>query len=91
MIELIDILGFIVGPLTTLAFLPQAIKIIITKDTSSISIGMYIMQVTGIILWLVYAVILQNYPLLAANGVSLLFSAIILIYKIKYSYLHKVS
>ena len=40
--------GSIAGILTTLAFVPQVIKVLKTKDTSSLSLGMYSMQVLGV-------------------------------------------
>ena len=41
-------IGTIAACLTTGAFLPQAIKVIKTKDTAGISLMMYIMNVIGI-------------------------------------------
>ncbi|MFZ2453875.1 MAG: PQ-loop domain-containing transporter, partial [Trichococcus flocculiformis] len=35
-------IGSIAGVLTTLAFLPQVIKVLQTKDTKAISLGMYL-------------------------------------------------
>lgn len=37
-----DVLGFIAATLTTVAFLPQALKIIRTRDTRAISLSMYV-------------------------------------------------
>lgn len=77
-------IGSIAAVLTTFAFLPQVIKVIKTKDTESIALGMYLMQVVGIGLWLVYGLAIQDLPLIAANSISLILSATILAYKIKY-------
>ncbi|MEZ7551228.1 SemiSWEET transporter [Streptococcus sp. 20925_1_22] len=77
-------IGSIAAVLTTFAFLPQVIKIIKTKDTESIALGMYLMQVVGIGLWLVHGLVIQDLPLIAANSISLILSATILAYKIKY-------
>lgn len=76
-------IGTVAACLTTGAFLPQVFKTIQTKDTSGISLGMYSMQVTGIVLWFIYGLMIQDVALLAANGVSALLSSIILIYKIR--------
>ena len=43
-------IGSIAAILTTFAFLPQVFKVIKTKDTESIALGMYLMQVVGIAL-----------------------------------------
>lgn len=77
-------IGSIAAVLTTFAFLPQVIKVIKTKDTESIALGMYLMQVVGIGLWLVHGLAIQDMPLIAANSISLILSATILTYKIKY-------
>ena len=77
-------IGSIAAVLTTFAFLPQVIKVIKSKDTESIALGMYLMQVVGIGLWLVHGLVIQDLPLISANSISLILSAIILAYKIKY-------
>jgi len=77
-------IGSIAAVLTTFAFLPQVIKVIKTKDTESIALGMYLMQVVGIGLWLVHGLVIQDLPLISANSISLILSATILAYKIKY-------
>lgn len=77
-------IGSIAAVLTTFAFLPQVVKVIKTKDTESIALGMYLMQVVGIALWLGHGLAIQDLPLILANSVSLLLSATILAYKLKY-------
>ena len=70
--------------LTTFAFLPQVIKVIKTKGTESIALCMYLMQVVGIALWLFHGLVIDDLPLIMANGVSLILSGTILYYKLKY-------
>ena len=77
-------IGTIAAILTTGSFLPQAVKVIKTKDTQGISLLMYMMNVIGILLWFVYGIIIQDGALICANGITFVLSAIILIYKIKY-------
>jgi MtN3 and saliva related transmembrane protein len=73
----------LVGSLATLAsttsFVPQAWKIIRTRDTSAISAGMYTVTVLGFALWLAYGVMLGAWPLVVTNGVCLALSAFILV------------
>jgi MtN3 and saliva related transmembrane protein len=45
---------------------------------------MLIILCTGIILWLVYGVFIQDVPIIAANVVTLLLASVILVLKIKY-------
>ena len=55
-------IGSIAAILTTFAFLPQVIKVIKTKDTESIALGMYLMQVVGIALWLFHGLVIDDLP-----------------------------
>ena len=80
---LINILGLGAAICTTGAFLPQAIKVIVTQETKALSLIMYIILTIGIALWLVYGVLKHDIPIIAANGVTLLFASIILTIKIK--------
>ena len=77
-------IGSIAAVLTTFAFLPQVIKVIKAKDTESIALGMYLMQVLGIALWLAHGLVIQDLPLILANSVSFILSGTILVYKIRY-------
>lgn len=77
-------IGSIAGILTTLAFVPQVIKVIKTKDTSSLSLGMYSMQVLGVFLWLIHGIVIKDMALLVANAITFMLALIILGYKLKY-------
>jgi MtN3 and saliva related transmembrane protein len=62
---------------------PQAVKILVSHDTRSISLSMYAMFTTGVALWLVYGLTLRALPIILANAVTLLLSGTILILKLK--------
>ena len=76
--------GTVAGTLTTLAFLPQVMKVIKTKDTQSLSLGMYLMQVIGVALWFIHGVSIRDNALMIANGITFCLSLVILTYKLKY-------
>jgi len=80
--QYIDIIGVVAAILTTASFLPQAIKVIRTKDTHSLSLSMYIMFWLGVAAWLLYGVILHLWPIIIANIITLTLAGIILYYKI---------
>lgn len=80
----IEILGFIAATLTTIAFIPQVIKIWRTKSTKDISLGMFIMFCTGILLWLFYGIFIKSLPVIFANIFTLILALIILFFKIRY-------
>jgi len=81
---LIDIFGFIAAALTTLAFLPQTIKTIKSKRTQDISLFMYCLMVSGIAMWFVYGVYIHSWPIMIANFISFMLTAVILVMKIRY-------
>ncbi len=78
-----EIIGYLAAFLTTISFLPQVIKTIKTKDTSGISLLMYSLFVMGIFMWLIYGILLENIVITSANLLTLVFSGVILIMKIK--------
>ena len=78
---LADIVGGIATLCSISSFVPQAWKIIRTRDTSGISTRMYVLTVVGFSLWLTYGILLGSLPLMAANGVCLALSAFILVMK----------
>ena len=79
----IKVLGLVAAFCTTIAFLPQAIKIIRTKDTSSISTAMYSLFTVGTLMWLLYGIYSHNIPVVLANGVTFIIATIILFYKLR--------
>jgi MtN3 and saliva related transmembrane protein len=82
MSDLTTVIGGIAALLSTVSFLPQAIKIIRTRDTESISTGMYAVTVVGFVLWTAYGVLLPQWPVIASNGICLMVSGFILAMKI---------
>lgn len=79
---MMEYVGFIAASLTTLSFLPQTIKIIKTRDTKSISLGMYMMFVLGVAFWLVYGLYTGDMPIILANLITLILSSVILVFKL---------
>ena len=77
------IIGLLAAIGTTSSFLPQAIKTIRTKNTSGISLGMYSLFSFGTLLWFIYGIMGNDLPIIIANGITLVFAVIILVYKIK--------
>jgi len=80
----IDILGTIAATLTTLCWVPQAWRTIRTRETRAISLWTQSVFTFGIALWLVYGVLIQSWPLIGANAISLVLVGLILAMKIRY-------
>jgi MtN3 and saliva related transmembrane protein len=83
-VEIITALGLFAGTLTTVSFVPQVLKTWKFKETRDISLLMYIIFFTGILLWFSYGILIKNTPIIVANGVSLVLVFIVLILKIRY-------
>lgn len=82
--ETIDILGLMAAACTTFAFLPQLIKVIKTKSVEDISLSMYLVFISGLIMWLIYGITIHNIPIIAANIITITLSVTIVIFKLKY-------
>jgi MtN3 and saliva related transmembrane protein len=54
-----------------------------TRDVSGISLGMYTSFTLGIALWLVYGITLGDWPIIAANAVTLVLATSILVMKLQ--------
>ena len=77
-------LGFLAATLTTVAFVPQALKTLRTRDTSGISLGMYAVFTIGIACWFGYGVFLESWPMIVSNAITFLLSSTILALKLKH-------
>lgn len=77
---LINIIGFGAAFLTTVAFVPQALKTWRTKSTKDISVWMFLLLFLGLVLWLLYGVLTYNLPIIVANITTLCLAGIILYY-----------
>jgi len=82
--EYIDILGYSAGILVVISLLPQVIKSWKTKSTKDISLWRYIIYIVGLVLWITYAVIIENGPVAAMNSIGLILALSVLYLKLKY-------
>lgn len=80
---MIEIIGYIAASLTTISFIPQALKVIRTNDVKALSLKMYIILNIGLLLWLIYGLLTVSMPLILANSITLFFTGFILFKKIK--------
>ena len=76
--------GYVAAVLTTLAFVPQALKTIRSRDTRSISLGMYVVFTIGLGFWMAYGIVLHSWPMILSNAVTLGLSSTILALKLRY-------
>jgi MtN3 and saliva related transmembrane protein len=77
--EAVTIVGSLAAICSMTSFMPQAWKIIKTRDTGSISVPMYAVTVIGFSLWLAFGVMKGEWPITITNAVCLMLSAFILL------------
>lgn len=82
--EIKTILGLMAGLLTTIAFLPQAVKTFKTKETNGLSLITCVTFCTGILFWLIYGILIKDQIIIFFNTVSLALNSAILGLKIRY-------
>jgi MtN3 and saliva related transmembrane protein len=80
----IELLGVAAGILTTLAFVPQALKTWRTRRAQDFALPMLLLLHAGMVLWLIYGVLTGSPGLIIANGVTLLLAATILAVKLRH-------
>lgn len=84
-----EFIGYIAALLTTISFIPQALKVIKTRNTGSISLMMYLVLTVGLMLWITYGFIKDDPPIIIANSITVIFALLILYNKIKFDILKK--
>jgi MtN3 and saliva related transmembrane protein len=78
-----EVIGYCAAGLTTLAFIPQALKSWRSRNLSSISLGMYSLFTLGVGLWLLYGLLLGSLPIILANAITLCLSGMVLTLKLQ--------
>lgn len=79
-----DLIGYLAACLTTSAFIPQAWLTWKHKKAEGVSLGMYAILVSGVLFWLIYGILLQSWPVIIANLVTLVLALFILWMKLIY-------
>jgi len=79
-----EIIGLIAASLTTAAFVPQVYKTWKTKLVDELSLTMYLVFFTGIVLWLIYGILINSLSIILANTITGLLVLLLIYFKIKY-------
>lgn len=74
-----NILGTLAGILTSVAMLPQLIKVIKEKNVEDLSTLMLAVLITGLSLWIWYGILKEEWPIILSNGFALIINSILLI------------
>jgi MtN3 and saliva related transmembrane protein len=79
-----QILGLIAGSLTTAAFFPQVLKTWKSRSAKGLSLGMFSLFCTGVFLWLVYGILVNDIPVIVANLITLMLATTLLFFKLRF-------
>lgn len=82
--SLYDLVGYAAATLTTLAFIPQTLHSWRSRDLSGVSLGMYSLFTIGVALWLFYGVVLEIWPIIFANAITLALAGSVLFLKLRH-------
>jgi len=82
--DMITLIGFLAGGLTTASFLPQVVKTARSRSARDISEAMLIVFLIGLALWTFYGVQVGSAPIIAANVITIALVAAILAMKVRF-------
>ncbi|MCS6984998.1 MAG: SemiSWEET transporter [Leptospiraceae bacterium] len=82
--EVAAFLGYLAGTLTTISFFPQLLKVIKLKSAKDISYRMFVLFILGVLLWFIYGILTNAWPVILTNLITFIVASSILVLKIRY-------
>ena len=82
-LDYITLIGLMAAATGGISLFPQVLKVLKTKSTKDISREMFLILACSIFFWLIYGILLKNFPIIIANFLGFVQALIILFYKIK--------
>ena len=82
--QAVDGIGFVAAFCTTVAFVPQLVRVLKLRSAREISLGTFLLFSIGIFLWLLYGIYSGSKPVIASNAATLGLSLSILYLKVRY-------
>lgn len=77
-------IGLVAGTLTSIAAIPQVIKTLKTRHVRDISIWQPLLLAFGVALWMVYGILINDFPLIVANITPLACNVMLTGMKLRY-------
>jgi MtN3 and saliva related transmembrane protein len=82
--QAVENIGFVAAFCTTVAFVPQLVRVLKLRSARDISLGTFLLFSIGVFLWLVYGIYIRSKPVIASNAATLGLSLSILYLKMRY-------
>jgi MtN3 and saliva related transmembrane protein len=79
-----DLIGWLATTLTTIAFVPQVWRAWKTRSARDLSLPMYLIFTTGVVLWLAYGLLIHSWPIIIGNIVTLFLASTVLAMKLRF-------
>ncbi len=79
------VIGYVAGFCTTMSFVPQVVRAWRTRQTDDLAWGWLIVFALGLALWLVYGIILHNWPMILANSITISLCTALMLMKVRFS------
>jgi len=73
-----EYVGYAASALSVGAFIPQAWKVVSTRDTKALSTPMWIVEVLAFATWATYGWMNDNIPIIVTNAICFVLASIIL-------------
>ena len=80
---LVEVVGLLGAMFTTLAFVPQVVKIWKNRSSEGISLSMYVCMLVGISIWLAYGILIDSIAVIIANILSGILQVVIIFLTLK--------
>jgi len=80
---MIEVLGYIGAILISLAYLPQAIKTVKTRNVEGLSLNMFMILLVAQIIWIMYGILIQNTPTIVCNSITFIETSVIFFFIVK--------
>lgn len=80
----VDAVGVGAAVCSMTSFAPQLMKIWRERDASQVSLRMYLVTVTGFVLWTAYGMLIGRWPVAVSNAVCLAMSGAVLVLKLRF-------
>lgn len=84
LIGTVTLIGFVAGACTTIAFVPQVIRVWRLKDARDISLATFLVFSVGSFVWLIYGILIVSVPVILANAVTMALAITILSLKVRF-------
>jgi MtN3 and saliva related transmembrane protein len=82
---IVTIIGIMATVFAVSSSIPQIIKALKTRKTDDVSIWLVVVLITGLSLWVIYGIGINDLLISIANSIAVAINTFLLILKIKYS------